>query len=63
MDAVTLWSRVELDQRLGERRQGSWWLRIDRATETLYVVTLADSLHRPILRTSVFRVAVSAEGH
>lgn len=61
LDAVTLWSRTELDQRLGERRQGAWSLRIDRTTETLYVLTLSDSAHRQLFRTSLFRAAASVQ--
>lgn len=59
LEAVTLWSRTELDQRLGDRRQGPWWLRIDRASETVYAISLSDSLHREILRTSLFRAPPS----
>jgi type II secretory pathway pseudopilin PulG len=55
LDAVTLWSRSELDQRLGERRQGRWWLTISRPAVTLYVIGVADSAHRPILQTAIYR--------
>jgi type II secretory pathway pseudopilin PulG len=61
LDAVTLWTRAELDQRLGERRQGPWWLRIDHATETIYAITLSDSTRRQLLQTIVFRPADRGE--
>ena len=55
VDAVTLWTRTELDQRLGERRQGSWWLRIDRPLPSLYTIVLTDSLRHELVRTSLYR--------
>jgi hypothetical protein len=55
-DATTLWTRTELDQRLGERRQGQWWLRINKETPELYVLTLTDSTRQhTILHTSLYR--------
>ena len=58
LDAVALWSREELDRRLGDRRQGPWILRIDRPWPELYVVSLRDSLRsQELLRTSLFRPA------
>jgi hypothetical protein len=54
--AVSLWTREDLDRRLGERPQGDWRLRIQRPTPTLYEVVLVDSAAtREILRTSVHR--------
>ena len=56
LDAVALWPREDLDQRLGERRQDPWRLRIDRVSPTLYLVTLVDSSGRDtLLVTSLFR--------
>ena len=55
MDAVMLWSRTELDQRLGDRRQGKWWLRIDRPFPSLYTLVLSDFRHREVIRTSLYR--------
>lgn len=55
MEAVTLWTRAELDQRLGDRAQGTWRLRIERPLQSLYVVSLADIGHRELIRTAVFR--------
>lgn len=56
LDAASLWSRTELDQRLGERIQGSMRMRIVRLSAKLYRVQLltaaddelllATSLHR-----------------
>jgi hypothetical protein len=42
LDAVALWTREDLDRRLGERRQGPWRLRVDRPAPSLYIVTLSD---------------------
>jgi hypothetical protein len=56
LNSVSLWSREELDQRLGEREQGSWRLEITRSTPELYVVTLRDSLgESTVIRTGLFR--------
>ena len=56
LDAVALWPREDLDQRLGDRVQRPWRLRIDRPLPTLYVVTLTDSSGRDtLLTTSLFR--------
>lgn len=55
-ELVTLWPRVDLDRHLGDREQGPWRLRVERATPTLYALTLSDSLGaRVLLRTVVFR--------
>lgn len=56
LDAVVLWTREDLDRRLGERRQGPWRLRIDRPAPALYTIVLTDSLSGvELLRTAVFR--------
>lgn len=56
LEAVALWTRTDLDLRLGERPQGPWRLRIDRLTPTLYDLTLLDSTGgRVLLHTAVFR--------
>lgn len=55
MDAASLWTRDDLDRRLGERRQGAWRMRIDRPVPTLYTVVLADSTGVELLRTALFR--------
>jgi len=55
LTAVSLWTREDLDRRLGDREQGAWRLRVDRPAETLYVVILSDSLERELLRTSLYR--------
>jgi type II secretory pathway pseudopilin PulG len=56
MDAVSLWSRADLDRRLGSRVQGSWLLTIHRPTETLYLLVLTDSTgSNEILRTAIYR--------
>ena len=55
LDAVALWPRADLDRRLGERRQGAWWLRVDRPDRRLYTVALFDSAGTELLRTALFR--------
>ena len=56
LEAVSLWTRTDLDQRLGDRSQGPWILRIDRPANELYVVTLSDTLSgETLLSTSLFR--------
>lgn len=60
LEAAALWTREDLDRRLGEREQGRWRLRIDRPAPTLYTLTLTDSLGRAeLLRTTVFRPEVA----
>jgi type II secretory pathway pseudopilin PulG len=55
-DAVSLWSRDDLDRHLGNRPQGAWLMRVDRPTPTLYIATLTDTAtHTELLRTSLFR--------
>ena len=56
LNAVSLWSRTELDQRLGEREQGPWRQEIQRISPDLYLVTLRDSSGiSVVLRTALFR--------
>jgi len=56
MDAVALWTRDDLDRRLGDRSQGPWRLTIDHPQPTLYVVTLADSgTGADVLHTALYR--------
>ena len=56
LHAVSLWTREDLDRRLGDRPQGDWRLQVQRPVPTLYVVVLTDSARtREILRTSLYR--------
>jgi len=56
LTTATLWTRGDLDRRLGSRAQGAWKLHIEREGSTLYVLSLRDSTGRfELLRTSVFR--------
>lgn len=56
LEAVTLWTRDDLDRRLGERPQGPWRLRIDRPSETLYTAVLIDRVSgHQVLSTSLHR--------
>lgn len=62
MNAVSLWSVSELDQRLGVRDQGAWTLEIQRIVPGLYAVTLRDSAAvETILRTTVYRETRAAD--
>jgi len=55
-ESVALWTRTDLDNRLGERPQGRWYLRIDRLATELYSVSLVDSSRREVLlQTSLYR--------
>jgi type II secretory pathway pseudopilin PulG len=56
LEAVALWTREDLDRRLGDRPQGRWVMRVDRPTRDLYLVALRDSASDAVvLRTSLFR--------
>lgn len=56
MDAASLWSRTELDQRLGERTQGAMLMRISRPTPQLYRVELMESESDALLlATTLYR--------
>lgn len=56
LQAVSLWSRDDLDRRLGVRRQGEWRMYVERPALELYEVELADSTGaRVLLRTALFR--------
>jgi prepilin-type N-terminal cleavage/methylation domain-containing protein len=54
--AVSLWSREDLDRRLGDRRQGPWRLVIDRESPRLYAVWIRDTLtNATLLETTLYR--------
>ncbi len=56
LDAAMLWSRRDLNQRLGDRRQGDWMMRIDRRWPDVYEITVLDSsATRALLSTTVGR--------
>lgn len=56
MEAATLWSRAEMDQRLGVRTQGDMRMRITRLLPELYQVELSDADDgRLLLATSLRR--------
>ena len=58
LEAVALWTRDDLDRRLGDRPQGAWRLRIDRPEPMLYTIALSDTLGGGVLlATSLFRPA------
>ncbi len=61
-DAVSLWPRADLDQRLGTRAQGPWMLTLDRPAPAIYSAILQDSASGAILlRTFLYR-PIAAEG-
>ena len=56
LEAIALWPREDLDRHLGERREGSSRLRVDRPAQTLYTIVLLDSTgRRELLRTALYR--------
>lgn len=56
LHAASLWTRDDLDRRLGSRPQGPWTMNVQRPSPTLYEVVLWDSAGGPVLlRTSLFR--------
>lgn len=56
LHAASLWTRDDLDRRLGSRAQGPWRMNVQRPNPTLYEVVLADSSGRHVLlRTSLHR--------
>lgn len=52
---VTLWPIEDLDRRLGMRRNGPWFLHIEREAPGLYIIALLDTARTPLLETAVFR--------
>lgn len=60
MDAVSLWTRSDLDRHLGDRSEGAWRLSIGRPVPTVYVVSLRDTAtNRDLFTTSLFRPEAS----
>jgi len=56
LDAVSLWTRADLDRHLGTRPQGPWRMHVARPTVSIYEVTITDSAtSAPLLRTSIYR--------
>lgn len=56
MDAIALWSRSQLDARVGSTPLGAWTLRITPLGPTLYRVGLADTATgAAVLETSLYR--------
>ena len=56
MHTVALWTRDDLDRRLGERVQGEWRLIVQRRRPTLYDIALLDRRTRELLvRSSLYR--------
>ncbi len=55
LHSVSLWSRRELEQRLGEREQGEWRLEITRETPDFYLVVVRDRARGATwLQTGIF---------
>jgi hypothetical protein len=57
--AVTLWPVEDLDRHLGWSEQGRWRLVITRVRPSLYDIVLVEPPERVLLRTAVFREAVT----
>lgn len=56
IDAVALWPREEIEQRLGVREQGAWHLELQRTGAVLYAATLSDAANGEILlSTTLYR--------
>ena len=56
LTAASLWSTIDLDRRLGRRRQGRWLLEIQRGSPLVYSITVRDSASGvEVLATSVYR--------
>ena len=56
LEAVALWPRAELMQRLGRREQGPFQLDVQRPSPTLFVLRLTDSTGaREFASTMLFR--------
>lgn len=56
LHAASLWSRDDLDLRLGNRPQGPWRLVVQRPAPTLYELVLVDSTGtHELLRTALHR--------
>jgi hypothetical protein len=62
MEVVSIWTRTDLDQRLGSRPQGPYLLRILRPTPSVYTLELFDGeTGRPLLSTATYRPEGSVE--
>lgn len=53
MAAVSLWTREDLDRRLGDRAQGAWRLVLLRPEPNLYEVALRDTLTDVVVLSTV----------
>jgi prepilin-type N-terminal cleavage/methylation domain-containing protein len=63
LEYVALWTRKELEQRLGDRHQGPWFLTIQRLTPTLFHLSLRDTLsQRSLVGTIVYRPTQTSAG-
>lgn len=58
LDAVSLWSRADLDRHLGTRRQGPWSMEVQHPAASLYTVVITDSNGSyELLHTALYRPA------
>lgn len=56
MDAVALWPREALDQRLGARPQGTWTLYVEHPPGDVYLVELREQANdRILIQTALYR--------
>jgi hypothetical protein len=62
LSAISLWSRHELDLRLGVRRQGPFLVGIHRVGEELYHVSVSTGrAHLPLLSTRLMRLSTETQ--
>ncbi|MCG8469650.1 MAG: hypothetical protein MJB57_15830 [Gemmatimonadetes bacterium] len=58
--AASLWTRDDLDRRLGDRAQGDWWMSVDRPSREIYRLSLRRTEDGPeILWTVLYRPEAS----
>ena len=56
LEAVSLWSRDELEQRLGRRSQGPFVLDVQPTTSQLFTIVVSDSTEgQRLLATQLYR--------
>lgn len=62
LSAISLWSRHDLDLRLGVREQGPFVVRIQRVDNELYHVSIATGRsHAPLLSTKLLRLSAERQ--
>lgn len=57
LEYVSLWSREDLELRMGQREQGAFVLEIARVTPVLFAVRLKSANQKELFRTVLYRPA------